>query len=604
MIFTLAAACLAATAGYASERSPAPAANAVGVPPYASLSPDDQVRMAWWIDARYGMFLHFGVASIPGVELSWARKGSKPLDVTKDPAGYVEDPVYDNLYKQFNPSEFDAKKWVEIAKAAGMKYMVLTAKHHDGFCLWDTKGTDYKITNTPFKRDIVKEFTDACHAAGMKVGLYYSPRDWHHPDYGIGDNKKYIDYMNGQLTELLSNYGKIDVIWFDSYGKGDLKDFWKIDSTWQLIKKLAPQIIVNNRLAILGRYNQQPKAYIGDMDTPEQQIGKMQTTRPWESCMCFVGHQWGYKPNGEMYTLDKLIRAIVSCATGDGNLLMNVGPMPTGQIEPRQAERLKEAGDWLGKYGKTIYGTRGGPYENALWGGATRKGNSVYIHVFNWKGTDTLRLLPLPQKVVASSVLTGGTVTVKQTASGLDLTVPAGNHDPIDTIIELTLDAPSVEMVSGPSLRSIFDDGTYGKLISDKALVTASSSGKGDDPKGYARLVGLPPVTKGSAVTTDQQADPAVTIDLGAGRMVKGVYISPLDGAARKMAALTMSLSQDGTTWTEAWKCPSVAPYYEIPVTRLVAGAQVPGAPARYIKLMIKSPKSQISLRRVEVYGE
>jgi alpha-L-fucosidase len=543
-----------------------PAACSKGVPAYDSLSPEDQERMGWWIDARYGMFIHWGVASIPGTELSWSRKGSRPLDGAKNPAGVVEDPVYDNLYKQFNPSKFNAKEWVRIAKAAGMKYMVLTAKHHDGFCLWDSKLTDYTIMNTPFKRDVVKEFTEACHEAGMKVGLYYSQRDWHHPDYGIGDNAKYRAYMNGQLTELLTRYGAIDIIWFDSYGVGDLKSFWGIDETLNLLKKLAPKILVNNRLAILNWYNQLGKPYWGDFDTPEQSIGKMQTTRPWESCLCFVGHQWGFKPNGEMYTLDKLIKAIVSCATGDGNLLMNVGPMPTGEIEPRQAQRLKEAGDWMAKYGESLYGTRGGPYENSAWCGSSRRGNTVYIHVLDWKKSDTLRLLPLPQKVISSKVLTGGAVTVKQTPAGLDLTVPVADHDAIDTIIELTLDRPSIELIKGISTRSIFEDGRYGGLISAKASVAAP-----------------------------------ITLDLGREHNVKGIGIEPKK--ERRFPGLTVSVSSDGTDWKDVWKGSEAGPVLEFPVTAFVAGAQVPGVKARYVKVVSASNKP-VPLNRVAVYGE
>ena len=142
-----------------------------------------------------------------GVEISWDRKAPKPLDIRHDPAGAGTDPEYDSIYKSWNPEKFDAREWVRIARAAGMRYMVLTAKHHDGFCLWDTKFTDYKITNSPFKRDVVREFVNACREADMKIGIYYSQRDWHHPDYGIGDNRKYNDYMNGQLTELLTHYG-------------------------------------------------------------------------------------------------------------------------------------------------------------------------------------------------------------------------------------------------------------------------------------------------------------------------------------------------------------------------------------------------------------
>jgi alpha-L-fucosidase len=573
-------------------------------PAYPNLSAEDRARIAWWLDARYGMFIHWGVASIKGVELSWARGGSKPLDIFKDPAGYVEDPVYDRLYKTWNPAQFDAREWVRIAKAGGMRYMVLTAKHHDGFCLWDSKLTDYTIMHTPFKRDVVKELTEACRAEGMRVGLYYSQRDWHHPQYGVGDNQAYRTFMNGQLTELLSNYGTIDIIWFDSYGRGDLKTFWGIDETWKLIKRLQPQAVVNNRLAILAGYNQQGPDYWGDFDTPEQTIGKMQTHRPWESCMCFVGHQWGFKPDGEMYSLDKLIRAIVSCATGDGNLLMNVGPMPTGAIEPRQAERLKEAGDWLTRFGTTVRGTRGGPWENAPWGGATRRGNQVFLHVFHWRGTETLRLLPLHRRITSARVLTGGEVTVDQSPTGIDVTVAKAHHDAIDTIIELTLDGPADMLVKGASLRSLFEGDAYGGIISASAGVSASSSGKGDHPARHPELVAVPAIAKGPVVTTAVEANPFVTIDLGTVRTIKGVRIEPANGRDGKLNTLVAAWSVDGSTWTEAWRCPEPDAALEFPVSTLTAGAQVPGCRARYVRLMLEHPKWALSLRRVVVYGE
>ena len=176
-------------------------------------------RMAWWREAKFGMFIHWDMSSVAGTEISWSRGGSKPIDNGGDPAGYVEDPVYDNLYKQFDPAQFNAKQWVKISQDAGMKYIVFTTKHHGGFCMWDTKFTDYSIMHTPFKRDVVKELADACHAAQMPFEIYYSPRNWHHPDYGIGNNSKYVAYMNGELRELLSHYGRIDIAWFDSYGR-------------------------------------------------------------------------------------------------------------------------------------------------------------------------------------------------------------------------------------------------------------------------------------------------------------------------------------------------------------------------------------------------
>jgi len=398
-------------------------------------------RMKWWMDARYGMFIHWDMSSIAGTEISWSRKGTKPLDIRKDPAGYVEDPVYDNLYKKFNPQKFNADEWVKLAKDAGMKYLVFTAKHHGGFCMWDTKLTDYSIMNTPFKRDVVKELADACRKEGLRFGLYYSQRDWHHPDYGIGDNRKYIDYMNGQVRELLTKYGKIDVIWWDSYGTGDLKKFWRIGETFDLVKKLQPDIVMNNRLAILAHYNGQPKPYLGDHDTPEQRLGSFQNRRPWESCMSIVearGGGWSYRPDGKVKSHEACMKTLLGCATGDGNLLLDVGPDSHGVIPEDQANALRKVGDWLKVNGHTIYGTRGGPFMNGSWGGSTYKEDKIFLHVAKWNG-DKLSLPPLKAKIVSCSA------AYEQKNDGLTITVPIDKQDKIDTIVTIELDAPAIQ---------------------------------------------------------------------------------------------------------------------------------------------------------------
>jgi alpha-L-fucosidase len=383
------------------------------------------------------------MSSVAGTEISWSRKATKPLDIFHDPAGYVEDTVYDNLYKQFNPQKFDAKAWVALAKKAGMKYLVFTAKHHGGFCMWDTKYTDYNIMHTAFRRDVVKELADACHAAGLGFGIYYSPRDWHHPDYGIGDNQKYVDYMNGQLTELLTHYGKVDILWFDSYGfgKGINEAFWQITKTYNLIKKLQPDILINNRLQVIGDEN---ATYKGDWDTPEQQLGEFQNTRPWESCLTLVktpdGGGWSYRKDGTLRSYRECINALLGCATGDGNLLLDAGPDATGVIPADQSARLIEMGTWLHKYGASIYGTRGGPFGNGEWGGATYKGNTVYLHITKFNG-NTLTLPPLKSAITSWANLTNrnNKPTITQTAQGITITLDASKQDAYDTIIEVTL---------------------------------------------------------------------------------------------------------------------------------------------------------------------
>jgi len=400
--------------------------------------------MQWFTDARFGLFIHWDMSSLAGTEISWSRKGTKPLDITGDGAGYVEDSVYDNLYKRFNPKNFDAEAWVRLAKNAGMKYLVFTAKHHGGFCMWDTKMTEYSIMHTPFNRDVIKELATACHKEGLKLGIYYSPRDWHQPDYGIGDNKKYIDYMNGELRELLTNYGKVDILWWDSYGKGNLETFWRIDETFKLVKKLQPDIIMNNRLAMLGDYNQQPKPYIGDWDTPEQRLGEFQNTRPWESCMTLVatpdGGGWSYRPDGKLRSYKECIRSLVSCATGDGNLLLDAGPNPLGEIPADQSKRLLEIGNWLKKYGKSIYNTHGGPYRNGDWGGATYSGNKIYLHITKWNGNQ-LQLPALRSNILKCTNFTNPSnkVTFKQDDKNITLFLAADKQDDTDTIIVLEI---------------------------------------------------------------------------------------------------------------------------------------------------------------------
>jgi len=383
-----------------------------------------------WRQMKFGLFIHWGPVSLKGTEIGWSRGGERRGRNDKS-TGSIPVEIYDNLYKQFNPVKFDAEQWVQMAKDAGMKYLVFTSKHHDGFSMFDSKFTDYKITNSPFRRDVVKELADACHKGGLKLGYYYSPVDWYHPDYRTENHARYIEYMHGQLREICSNYGRIDIIWFDSLG-GSAKD-WDSENLFKMIRRLQPNVIINNRAGLPA-----------DHDTPEQRIGKFQNDRPWETCMT-ICRQWAWKPNDQMKSFKQCIQTLVKTVGGDGNLLFNVGPMPDGRIELRQVERLKEMGAWLRKYGQSIYGTRGGPFKPGAWGASTYKGNAVYIHVLNWSG-EKLLLSPVPKKIVAGSVLTGGEASVRQTDEAIEISVPkAGRHE-IDTIIKLQLDGSADEI--------------------------------------------------------------------------------------------------------------------------------------------------------------
>lgn len=421
-----------------------PWCNHAGEPRETTVQRD--ARMAWWRDARFGMFIHWDMSSIAGTEISWSRKATRPLDVDGHPAGYVEDPVYDQLYQKFNPTNFNAAAWVALAKEAGMKYIVFTAKHHGGFCMWDTRFTDYSIMHTPFKRDVVRELSEACHAAGLRFGLYYSPRDWHHPDYGIGDNAKYHDYLKGQLTELLTHYGRVDVFWFDSFGKGDSIHYWHADEILALVRRLQPGIIINNRCSYFG---EQVPSLAADFDTPEQEIGRFQNTRAWESCMCLLNAPnggWSYRTDGHVKSLSDCLRMLVSCATGDGNLLLDVGPDPTGVIPADQSGRLREMGEWLRRHGDSIYGTRGGPFVNGKWGGSTQRGNKIWLHVFEWSDGDTLQLPPFGGAVLSALAYDGAKPKVAQTPNGLEVKLAAEQQTPVDTVIALTLAAGTAKV--------------------------------------------------------------------------------------------------------------------------------------------------------------
>ena len=409
-------------------------------------------RLAWWREARFGMFIHWGPVSLKGTEIGWSRGAEVPVA------------EYDQLYKRFNPTLFDADAWVALAKQAGMKYLVITSKHHDGFSIWDTKLSDYNIMNTPFHRDVLKELAAACRRHGIVFCTYYSILDWHHPDYPLGspggktakpapNMDRYVAYLKGQVAELIRSYGPLGIMWFD----GEWEKPWnpaRGRDLYDWVRGLQPSIIVNNRVgsaregtegAVAPGGTGAPAAFSGDYDTPEQEVGHFRTDRPWESCIA-ICQQWAWKPDDKLKSLKECLQTLILCAGGDGNLLLNVGPMPDGRIEPRQVERLKEIGGWLETYGRTIYGTRGGPFKPGPWGASTHRGNSVFLHVFKWP-EGALVLPPVGRRIVSSRVLTGGQAEVKQDVDGIRIAVDKEFRMDIDTLIELTLDGAASDIL-------------------------------------------------------------------------------------------------------------------------------------------------------------
>lgn len=386
-------------------------------------------RLKWWQEARFGMFIHWGPVSLKGTEIGWSRGQEVPSE------------EYDRLYLQFNPTNFSAATWMKTARDAGMKYVVFTTKHHDGFCMWNTRQTEHNIMRSPFGRDVVGELARAARQEGLAFGTYHSVCDWHHPDFPltspggrirrpVSNLDRYEQYLRAEVSELITNYGPLLLMWFDVPQEFDTH---RGQGLIDYARSLQPNLIVNNRSGAPGDY-----------DTPEQEIGKFQMNRPWESCMT-ICRQWAWKPGDEMKSLQECLQTLILCAGGDGNLLFNVGPMPDGRIEPRQVERLMGMGQWLKRYGESIYETRGGPWLPSGTMASTRKGRTVYLHLL--KGHEIGAVMPaLPARIVQASVLTGGRVRAEQSGEKLRIELRPEDHRDFDTIVKLELSSSAMEI--------------------------------------------------------------------------------------------------------------------------------------------------------------
>lgn len=419
----------------------------------------DEERMAWWRDAKFGMFIHWGVYSIPGGERDGKICGGG-AEWIMDKLDYTIE-EYEEFPKMFNPTEFNAEEWVAMAKDAGMKYIVITSKHHDGFSLWDSEVTDYDIMDaSPFKRDVIKELSDACAKADIKFCFYHSIVDWHHPqaqgnlfpNYNAGQKDQtvvnpefpeyYKNYLKPQVKELLTNYGDIGVVWFD----GD----WIADYTtemgkemYEYIRELQPNTIVNNRVD-KGRKGMEGMNeegnFAGDFGTPEQEIPATGIDSDWESCMT-MNRSWGYKPSDEKWkSSEKLIHNLVDIVSKGGNFLLNIGPDGMGSFPPESIERLKTIGDWTEANGEAIYGTQASPYARPEWGRYTRKDGTIYAHVFNWPTDGKLVLnKEINLKKAALLVNPDTEFSTISTDEELILELPETAPDDIATVIKLEL---------------------------------------------------------------------------------------------------------------------------------------------------------------------
>ena len=457
-------------------------------PTLAETQEQHDARMQWWREARFGLFIHWGLYAVPAGE--WKGETSHAEWIRETAQIPLEE--YNRFVPQFNPVKFNAAEWVRMAKEAGMKYIVITSKHHDGFCLFDSKETDFDVMATPFKRDILKELSEACAREGIKMCWYHSIMDWHHPDYlprrnwemgrtaeGAVLNRYVEKYLKPQLKELTTNYGKIGVLWFD----GEWENSWNETrgrDLYQYVRSLQPDIIINNRVSS-GRSGMEgftgEGTFAGDFGTPEQQVPA--TGFPgvdWESCITMNDH-WGYNKNDKNWKSAKdLVQMLADIASKGGNLLLNVGPTAEGLFPPESVERLRAIGEWMKVNGESIYGTGASPFKQLPWGRCTQKavegGTRLYLHVFTWPANKKLVLPGIYNQVKQAYLLAEGEsrpISVSRKEDALILEVPTKAPTPFSSVVVLDI-VGRADVNDPPEIKAVTD------ILTDSLEVSVASS--------------------------------------------------------------------------------------------------------------------------------
>ncbi len=433
-----------------------------------------EARMEWWSQARFGMFIHWGLYSIPAGEWKGSTNHAEWIRTTAQ----IPLAEYDKFVGQFNPVKFNATEWVRMAKNAGMKYITITSKHHDGFCLFDSKYTDFDVMSTPFKRDILKELADACHKEGIKICWYHSIMDWHHPDYlprrewekdrptTGADYDRYVQHLKSQLKELLTNYGEISVLWFD----GEWESTWNQkygSEIYNYVRSLQPNIIINNRVGA-GRAGMEgftkEGEFAGDFGTPEQEIPA--TGMPglyWETCMT-MNNNWGFNKHDDHWkSAEDLVRKLADIASKGGNFLLNVGPTSRGVFPQQSIDRLREIGEWMKFNDEAIYSTKASPFKSLSWGRCTQKpidgGVRLFLHVFEWPSDGKLVVPGILNQAKQAYMLADPKHTsliVGRNEDALVISVPTKAPDAINNVVVLDV-VGKIDITSPPSISAKFD---------------------------------------------------------------------------------------------------------------------------------------------------
>ncbi len=436
----------------------------------------------WWREARFGVFVHWGPgALVYRNALSWkqvpgrARFNAlgymadvKDIDVippeiysgaytnyVKSNGGSIPPRIYNNLYRIFDPVEFDAEEVAQMALDAGAGYVVFTTKHHDGFCMWDSAYTKYDMMSTPSQRDICKELSEACHKRGLRLLWYYSKVDHYDARHDVANPQAYDDYFYNQIEELMTKYGPVEGIWWDG---GKIKTDNK--RLFDMMNKHHQGVLSNGRVGKIP--------YGISFGSPEQKLGSFNMDRPWETCAVTHSSSWIWNGGQDIKSPETCLQILIGCAIGDGNLLLNYAPSETGAIDPDIKKIYLAIGEYQKKYGESIKKTRGGPYKPGRWGGSTRRGNTVYLHVTQQWPAGILELPALPAKVLSCSALTGGNPAFEQTDAGLTIKLDSKDHDELDTILVLTLEQDAMGIDPIETIR--------GHSLTTDARVTASSS--------------------------------------------------------------------------------------------------------------------------------
>jgi alpha-L-fucosidase len=463
-------------------------------------------RLAWYEEAKFGLFIHWGAYSVAGAEASWPAMAPDLSEAMFGTKVRISEAEYKTLPARFNPVDFDADEWVRIAKEAGMKYIIITTKHHDGFCMFDAPGTDYKITKTPFSRDVCKELSQACARAGMPLGFYYSPPDMNHPGYRdtrkpatknwLGEPKRkqwaeYLDYMESHIRKLLTDYGHVSIMWFDGLANHDKYDTRRFH---KLVHELSPDTLINDRLGdgydyvtpeqfipkkgipvkthkppssnapdsesffrivvamfklpgIRGWIRKQMQKYQdGSLEltvVPQEPYPSPQDFQPWETCMT-MGTTWGYNPHETQWKSPQgIVRNLVEVVSKGGNYLLNVGPTDKGIFPAEAVERLEYVGKWMKTNNQAVYGTTYTPLNGLSWGRVTRKDNSLYLHVFEWPADGKLVVPEFKLTAKKIYLIKGEKVSFSQTDGGLTIELPAQAPDPDVSVVCVEFDDPS-----------------------------------------------------------------------------------------------------------------------------------------------------------------